>query len=518
MSFYYLKKRVLCGLVLMPTFVLANINPLDLDALLLRATQTHPLVNAGKADEMASAEGVRAAKLGMLPTPTMSVGHDKNDGLISTVAIRQPLWTGGRLTAQINQSMYDNKAASAHVFEQQNTVAKNTIDVWRGYIYAVALQELYADSLARLNEFEAMMERRVAQGVSAKIELDLVKNRIYQDQNSQQNAIEQERVAAARLSQLIGETLGEKKYNITMKSLTDYVKAQSINFEMQVFDNMGGHHPSVVRQHFQVEAAKQEAKAQAAGRYPNVYAQYQHTFEHKNNKNDGKFSLGMSYDPGAGFSSLALTRAANARAISLTQTQEATRRVVMESLQTQYQEFISSRDKERSIKLAIDGAKLVVDSYGRQFIAGRKSWLEVLNAVREHTQYEQQLLEVQSQMVASFYKLQVDFGAMDWQLEHHTIHTPVSEFRPYRTFLAWHKSRTLPVVQMTQVPTADDSFVNQQDLWIEPPRATDEPSKSDMINDGTMGQTSSDVQIEHIIDGEGIQMDEPIWQMDERRF
>ncbi|OBX82903.1 TolC family protein [Moraxella nonliquefaciens] len=511
MSFYYLKKRVLCGLVLMPTFVLANINPLDLDALLLRATQTHPLVNAAKADEMASAEGVRAAKLGMLPTPTMSVGHDKNDGLISTVAIRQPLWTGGRLTAQINQSMYDNKAASAHVFEQQNTVAKNTIDVWRGYIYAVALQELYADSLARLNEFEAMMERRVAQGVSAKIELDLVKNRIYQDQNSQQNAIEQERVAAARLSQLIGETLGEKKYNITMKSLTDYVKAQSINFEMQVFDNMGGHHPSVVRQHFQVEAAKQEAKAQAAGRYPNVYAQYQHTFEHKNNKNDGKFSLGMSYDPGAGFSSLALTRAANARAISLTQTQEATRRVVMESLQTQYQEFISSRDKERSIKLAIDGAKLVVDSYGRQFIAGRKSWLEVLNAVREHTQYEQQLLEVQSQMVASFYKLQVDFGAMDWQLEHHTIHTPVSEFRPYRTFLAWHKSRTLPVVQMTQVPTADDSFVNQQDLWIEPPRETDEPSKSDMINDGTMGQTPSDVQIEHIIDGEGIQMDELVW-------
>ena len=226
MSFYYLKKRVLCGLVFMPTFVLANINPLDLDALLLRATQTHPLVNAAKADEMASAEGVRAAKLGMLPTPTMSVGHDKNDGLISTVAIRQPLWTGGRLTAQINQSMYDNKAASDHVFEQQNTVAKNTIDVWRGYIYAVALQELYADSLARLNEFEAMMERRVAQGVSAKIELDLVKNRIYQDQNSQQNAIEQERVAAARLSQLIGETLGEKKYNITMKSLTDYVKAQ----------------------------------------------------------------------------------------------------------------------------------------------------------------------------------------------------------------------------------------------------------------------------------------------------
>ncbi|MDI4481962.1 TolC family protein [Moraxella lacunata] len=514
MTFHNLKKCVLFGLGLMPIFVLANINPLDLDALLLRATQTHPLVNAAKADEMAAAEGVRAAKLGMLPTPTISTGHDKNDGLVSTVAIRQPLWTGGRLTAQINQSIYDNKAANAYVFEQQNTVAKNTIDIWRGYIYAVALQELYADSLARLKEFEAMMERRVAQGVSAKIELDLVKNRIYQDQNSLQNAIEQERVAAARLSQLIGEELGDKKYNITMKSLTDYAKAQSVNFETQVFGNVGSHHPSVVRQHFQVEAAKQEAKAQAAGRYPNIYAQYQHTFEHENNEDDGEFSVGMSYDPGAGFSSLALTRAANARAMSLTQTQEATRRTVMESLQTQYQEFVSSRDREQSIKLAIDGAKLVVDSYGRQFIAGRKSWLEVLNAVREHTQYEQQLLEVQSQMVASFYKLQVDFGAMDWQSDYHVIHTPVSEFRPYRTFLAWRETNAQPAPKLS-TPMVDDSFVNQQDLWIEPPRLADEMgNEMDEIDE----IHSSDAQMEHIIDGEGVQMGEQIQPVDERRF
>lgn len=489
---YYL--LLLGGLGLSPLLSYAQINPLDLDALLIRATQTHPLVNAAKADELAAVEGVKAAKLGMLPTPSISTAHDKENGLVSTVSIRQPLWTGGRLTAQINQSVYDNKAASAYVFEQQNTVAKNTIDIWRSYIYAIALQELYIDSLARLREFEAMMERRVEQGVSAKIELDLVKNRIYQDQNSLQNAVEQERVAGARLAQLIGENLGSKNFNITMKSLTDYAKAQSANFETQVFGNSGNFHPSVVRQHFQVEAAKQEAKAQAASRYPNVYAQYQHTFEIENGENEGDFSVGMSYDPGAGFSSLALTRAATARALSLTQTQEATRRTVMENLQTQYQEFVSARDRERSILLAIDGAKLVVDSYGRQFIAGRKSWLEVLNAVREHTQYEQQLLEVQSQMVASFYKLQVDFGVMDWQEEYVSMHAPVSEFRPYRSFLSW-ASTNLPMVNKENQTSPDsptheggvdganasiddEAFINQKDLWIEPPRETVETTEA----------------------------------------
>lgn len=501
MNYHKIKYHLLLlgGLGLSPLLSYAQINPLDLDALLIRATQTHPLVNAAKADELAAVEGVKAAKLGMLPTPAISTAHDKENGLVSTVSIRQPLWTGGRLTAQINQSVYDNKAASAYVFEQQNTVAKNTIDIWRSYIYAIALQELYIDSLARLREFEAMMERRVEQGVSAKIELDLVKNRIYQDQNSLQNAVEQERVAGARLAQLIGENLGSKNFNITMKSLTDYAKAQSANFETQVFGNSGNFHPSVVRQHFQVEAAKQEAKAQAASRYPNVYAQYQHTFEIENGENEGDFSVGMSYDPGAGFSSLALTRAATARALSLTQTQEATRRTVMENLQTQYQEFVSARDRERSILLAIDGAKLVVDSYGRQFIAGRKSWLEVLNAVREHTQYEQQLLEVQSQMVASFYKLQVDFGVMDWQEEYVSMHAPVSEFRPYRSFLSW-ASTNLPMVNKDNQTSPDsptheggvdganasiddEAFINQKDLWIEPPRETVETTEAVEMTD-----------------------------------
>ena len=49
--------------------------------------------------------------------------------------------------------------------------------------------------------------------------------------------------------------------------------------------------------------------------------------------------------------------------------QEAARRNVMESLQTQYQVFLSAKDKERSLVSAIEGAQIVVDSYGRQFIA-----------------------------------------------------------------------------------------------------------------------------------------------------
>lgn len=472
--------------------VCAKVNPLDIDGLILRATNTHPLVNAARADELAAQEGVRAAKLSLWATPSIGAGHDSKDGLVSTVTLRQPVWTGGRLTANINQSIYDEKAATAYIFDQQNTVAKNTIDIWRSYIYAIALQELYTANLQRLREFEAMMQRRVDQGVSARIELDLVKNRILQDYNAYQGALEQERVAGARLAQLVGENLGSKEYSITMKMLTDYAKAQSTNFEQLVFNSSGASHPSVVRQHYQVEAAKQQAKSQNASRYPNVYVQYQHTFQLENKSNKGEFSAGLSYDPGAGFSNMALARASQARAQSLIQSQEAARRNVMESLQTQYQEFVSAKDKERSLLSAIDGAQIVVDSYGRQFIAGRKSWLEVLNAVRELSDYQRQLLEVQSQMVASFYKLQVDFGAMPWQKGHKVLLEPVSEFRPYHHFVDWlHTSKGKFI---TSKPTNHDLTTPPEEIqeWT--------------LDETAFAQEESAIQSD-IVDGEGVQVD-----------
>lgn len=150
---------------------------------------------------------------------------------------------------------------------------------------------------------------------------------------------------------------------------------------------------------------------------------------------------------------------------SLIQNQEAARRTAMEDIQTQYQQFIGSRDKELSLTAAVAGAQIVTNSYRRQFIAGRKSWLEVLNAVREHSQYQQSLLEVQAQMVASFYKLQVDFGMMPWQASN-VLTEPVTEFRPYVALTDWLASVNTDV--FSKQPTADEAYLlNGDDAFMQ---------------------------------------------------
>jgi len=416
----------------------AAVEDFQINSLVAQAIQTHPLVGSARASQQATTEGINAAKLNLLPTPSVSSGYDRDNDFVSQVTLRQPLWTGGKLTADVNQAIFDDKAAVEYIYEQQNSVAKTTIGAWQSYIQAVATQGVHVENLKELGDFEAMMQRRVGQGVSARIELDLVTNRILQEQTSYQAAVEQQRIAAARLEQIIGQPLSQMSVTSipNIKVLVEQAKRQSVDFERMAFDRAGFYNPTVVKEHYQIESAKQGVESQQAARYPTVYAQYEQAYYHEDNENDGQFSLGLTYAPGAGFSNFALARASQAEVNSLVQNQEASRRNVIENIQVQYQQFVSAKDRETSLVAAVAGAQIVVNSYRRQFIAGRKSWLEVLNAVREHNDYQVQLVQTRAEMLGAFYSLQVDFGIMPWQQFSHN-RQPVTLFNPVDSVRQW---------------------------------------------------------------------------------
>ena len=425
---------------------LAVVSGSQVDSLIAKAIQTYPSIESAKFEQQATIENIRAAKLNLLPAPSITSGFDKDD-FNTQFTIRQPLWTGGKLTANVNQAIFNDKAATERIYEQQNQVAKTTIEAWQGYIQAIAKQQIHLDSLDQLNEFEQMMQRRVGQGVSARIELDLVTNRILQDQNAYQAAVEQQRIAAARLQQIVGQPLSQAPTS-NLKTLTEQAKRQSAGFEEMAFNQVGFHNPTVVKEHFQIESAKQEVEAQRAARYPTIYSQYEYSHYQESNRNDlddrddGRFSIGLTYDPGAGFSNLALARASQAQVNSLVQSQQAARRQVIEEIQVQYQQFASAKDRETSLIAAAAGAQIVVNSYRRQFIAGRKSWLEVLNAVREQNEYQVQLVQARTDMLGAFYKLQVDFGIMDWQQFAHN-REPVRLFKPLDPVKGWFNKQDM---------------------------------------------------------------------------
>ena len=54
------------------------------------------------------------------------------------------------------------------------------------------------------------------------------------------------------------------------------------------------------------------------------------------------------------------------------------------------------------------------ESYNRLFLAGKRSWFDVLNVVREVTENERALADAEVQYLLSDYRLQIQTGQLKW--------------------------------------------------------------------------------------------------------
>src|SRR3546814_11193508 len=96
--------------------------------------------------------------------------------------------------------------------------------------------------------------------------------------------------------------------------------------------------------------------------------------------------LAVTAQTGGGLSAFAAADAARLRADSATIDVTTADRELIEQLNGDLIENASSRDQIESSLAASQSAAVVTDSFKRQFITGRRTWLDVMHAVREANQ------------------------------------------------------------------------------------------------------------------------------------
>ena len=82
-------------------------------------------------------------------------------------------------------------------------------------------------------------------------------------------------------------------------------------------------------------------------------------------------------------------------------------RNVAEQVLTDQALALSSARRLQSVQAALNANADVSASYDRQFLAGRKTWIDVMNAARELTQTEMQLADLQASLVAVSWRLAI---------------------------------------------------------------------------------------------------------------
>lgn len=352
--------------------------PEPLDRAASIAVASHPLVDSAEAEADALAAELRGARWGRYPSlsvealiATRGSSIADSDGIALNAAIEQPIWSGGRIDSEIDRAEASLRAGESRVDATQRELVLRVIDAYYNVLFGDQRLAVLRDSLDQHRRLLESIGRRVEQEVSPLADLTLGRSRTSQVELDLSSTQEARDDAALRLSQLTGGA--EITPTLPLPSAIELLPPEEI-----ALDEALACDPSLAALTSLVAAAEARSDGARAQLWPQVLLQLS-----QNEITGARAALVVRMQLGRGGSQFAAIASADARIRRALADFGEAERQAREDLRRDYIIVRNARDQIRTGGAAADAADQIVASYQRQFIAGRRSWLDVMNAVRE---------------------------------------------------------------------------------------------------------------------------------------
>lgn len=388
---------------------------LGMPDLLNMVMQSHPavlsqmrLVQGAQADE-------RGAKFQFYPTPSVSVekvSSDTVDSLyangsqVATVRLQQPLWTGGRLTAGLERAQMATEVAQASADEARQQLALRMIQAWGDFLSANQKRLAFEESVKTHEVLFQLISRRIEGGLSSASDEVLAQGRLQQAKAEQSFWRAQETMAKNRLEQLAGRSFSQDDL-----AQFQIKPVQDLHLRPNLTEQAWRINPGLRKMEAQVKVQEKELLVKKARLYPEVYLRAERqmgSFLANGPAATNRIFVGLSTSLGAGLSALTDLASAQARIESLTQEIESSKRLIAEQVSSDQTSLASLQERTVTLQVSLESAKALVQSWDRQFLAGRKSWVELMNAARDLAQSQTTLADARASLVVSSWRLAVN--------------------------------------------------------------------------------------------------------------
>lgn len=395
----------------------AILSKITLEQVLRIAAETHPSIAQRLSEQGASDYSVASARWQRWPGISMSSSRGPLGSTLTELQLEQPLWTGGRITANINAAEARAEAARHSVLEARKIIIERAINA---YAETMRLQSRIAIAGAAIEDFEAltaMIDRRVESGISPKADAVNVRARLQQANSERLQLQLQRRNTRTELELLIGQRFSEL-------AVPQSLPPAAISLEDAVHNALENA-PELARLNAEERVAEETISATRSSLSPSLSLRYQRIFGGGNVYATDQLFLGVTYQPGSGLSSLSAIGEAEARRTGTTYAREAIRLELMSRVRNLWQQADSSRRELMVLGELVASTQEVYASCLRQFPVGRRTWLEVLLARRDATQAQYALSDTQWMGFAAELKLQLVTGEL--AARNYRINAEVSE-------------------------------------------------------------------------------------------
>lgn len=306
----------------------------------------------------------------------------------------QPLWTGGRISATIGRASARENAALASYDEAILNIAVATSQAFFDVHRWRARVAILKASLTQHDGMVASMERRVEQEASPLSDLELVRSRSLQIEQQLYQAKAQEGAAASRLRELIGDpffVIGALPPPPPSwpRFADDDITGQALAFS-----------PQLKRLRFDAQGAGAEARIARASILPQLNGQYTYSDSYGH-----RVGLVLKAQSDGGLSRFVAADAAGQRVQASELQIAAGERQLRDQVVSLLRDYEASASRLDGSVAAAGSAQRIMESYMRQYTSGKRTWLDVMNAVREATTAETDVVDARSSAQSSLTRI-----------------------------------------------------------------------------------------------------------------
>ena len=353
--------------------------PLALGQVVEIAARQHPLIMRAIADRRSSLADLRGAKWQVYPSLSvegLALGGGSNvgtqNGVAANLILEQPLYTFGRIGGTIDRAEAALESSTYSVVDSQQEIALRTVSAYYDLSLATRRELILKDALAQHQELLRTMERRVEQEVSPGSDLDLAQSRTAQIEQDLASVAGLRSTSFSRLQELIGyaeiELGSVPEFNPNLPTPTeDELVAMTLECSPRL--------KALQALRAEVDAERRVAKARL---FPQLLAQAS-----TNEITGTRAGVAVRVQTGNGLSQFSAVQSVEAQIVSAEFELATNEREIRELMRTDYLTYISGLNRALASERVSRSSELVTESYKRQFITGRRGWLDVMNAVRE---------------------------------------------------------------------------------------------------------------------------------------
>jgi len=367
----------------------------------------NPAVNGKRAEVSAKQYLGDSARASRLPTLSGDVNALDDNTQSSTLTLSQPLWAFGRIDNNIAFADADVMLELSDFWRVKRDLMDKTASAYarvQGVLQKIAIADDNTKALTIL--YEQVQRRELGQMASI-ADVRLANARLVQARAQSISLDGDYQVAKNELFALTQSTIQvDKETDSALTLLPDLTqllllsKAQSaqINYKNAL-----------------LVLAKADAKREKTSIMPTVNLQVQRSYTSSSGiDNDTQIGLVLeSTLAGLGFRALSRNRSFVARIDAAKDDLAVTQNEIERSVNA----FYRSREAQEGLMQAqtqsVAELQDILTSYERQYEAGKKAWLDVLNIQRELTEQRLQLAQAQNEWLINSLKLAILIGQID---------------------------------------------------------------------------------------------------------